>query len=81
MPYDNDLVAQGLLNKLKADPNGTLHYTLRDGLIRYKGRLWIGNEAELCKRLLHAMHSSVLAATAEFRSLTAVLNNILPSQV
>jgi transposase InsO family protein len=62
--YDNDPVAQDLLNKLKADPNGTLHYTLQDGLIRYKGRLWIGNEAELCKRLLHAMHSSAIGGNS-----------------
>ena len=53
-------MAQELLTKLHADPTGTPHYTLRDALIRYKGRLWIGNDPELCKCLLHAMHSSAI---------------------
>ena len=58
--YEHDPVAQELLTKLHADSTGTPHYTLRDGLIRYNGRLWIGNDIELRKRLLHAMHSSAI---------------------
>jgi transposase InsO family protein len=58
--YEVDSVAQTLLAKLRMDPAGSPPYTLRDGLIRYKGRLWIGNDAELHKRLLTAMHSSTV---------------------
>lgn len=37
--YEQDPVAQDLLTKLRVDSTGTPNYTLRDGLIRYKGRL------------------------------------------
>ncbi|XP_066373668.1 uncharacterized protein [Miscanthus floridulus] len=36
------------------------HYTLADGLIRYKGRLWIGAAPVLQHKLIQAMHSTAI---------------------
>jgi hypothetical protein len=58
--YETDPVAQELLVKLSDASGVTPHYTLQDGIIRYKGRLWIGNDVTLRRRLLEAMHASAV---------------------
>lgn len=58
--YETDPVAQELLVKLSDASVVTPHYTLQDGIIRYKGRLWIGNDVTLRRRLLEAMHASAV---------------------
>ena len=58
--YENDPMAQELLTKLADTSVPTPNYTLQSGLIRYKGRLWIGNDAALRLKLLQAMHASAV---------------------
>ena len=58
--YDSDPVTQELLAKLSDTSVSTPNYTLQDGLIRYKGHLWIGNDAALRLQLLQAMHASAV---------------------
>lgn len=58
--YDSDPVAQELLSKLSDSAMPTPHYTLQDGLIRYKGRVWIGDDPALCLKLLQPMHASAV---------------------
>ena len=36
------------------------HYTLQDGLIRYKGRIWVGNDVAMRLKLVQAMHASAV---------------------
>ena len=45
--YENDKQAQQLLTKLAIQPNFE-NFTLRDGVIKYKNRVWLGNNAN-CK--------------------------------
>lgn len=56
--YQHDSVAQGLLTKLAVDPSAVPSCTLQDGLLRYKGRLWVGNAPDLQQQLLAAVHTS-----------------------
>jgi transposase InsO family protein len=58
--YVGDQATQDLLAKMADASVPTPHYTLKDGLIRYKGRIWIGNDATLRLKLLQAMHSSAV---------------------
>jgi hypothetical protein len=49
-----------LIAKLCIDPNAVPQFTYSNGLLRYKGRVWIGANPELHKKLLLACHSSAL---------------------
>jgi hypothetical protein len=49
--YKQDTQAQQLLTALSVDPSRSGHYTLKSGLIRYKGRVWIGKNSALQFRL------------------------------
>lgn len=42
------------------------HYSLRDGLIRFKGRVWLGNNPELQQKVIMALHSSAIGGHSGF---------------
>jgi transposase InsO family protein len=56
--YQDDPYAQDLITKLAIDPAAVPHFSFRDGLLRYKGRLWVGPDPALHQQLLAALHSS-----------------------
>ena len=58
--YDSDPMTQELLAKLSDNFVSPPHYTLQDGLIGYKGRIWVGNDAALRLKLVQAMHASAV---------------------
>jgi hypothetical protein len=55
--YTLDSDAQSLLAKLSLDPNVVPNYTLQNGLLKYKGRIWVGSDDQL-HRILSALHYS-----------------------
>jgi len=54
--YEGDEKIKELLEQLILDPNGRPGYTLTKGVIRYHGRLIIGNCEPLKKKILHSFH-------------------------
>jgi hypothetical protein len=48
------------MTKLAVDPNAVPHYTLRDGLLHYKQRVWVGHDLALQQKIISAMHSSAV---------------------
>ena len=56
--YQDNATAQELLTKLAVQTSVDDSYSLRDGLIHYKGRLWIPEGAELTLKLLDVFHTS-----------------------
>ena len=56
--YAGDSTAQEILAKLAVDPNASTHFTLRGGLLRYDGRIWVGPNEHLQQQLLAAFHDS-----------------------
>lgn len=58
--YEQDAQAQKLLTKLAIDGASDPPFSLDNGLIRHNGRLWIGNNPALQKKLFSAFHSSSL---------------------
>lgn len=56
--YAVDVAAQLLLQKLAVDPQAEPPYSLSNGLIKYKGKIWIGANAGLQTKLIEAFHSS-----------------------
>jgi hypothetical protein len=58
--YDKDPSILEMIQKLTIDPSAIPHFTLVDGVLRYKFRVWIGNDEELKMKLLEACHASTL---------------------
>lgn len=56
--YVNDSFASGLITKLSIDASAAAHFTLADGILRFKSRIWIGECATLQQKILQAMHAS-----------------------
>jgi len=60
--YEQDPLAQELLTKLAVTPNQEDNYSLHDGIIRYKGKVWLGNNTVLQLKVLSALHDSAVGS-------------------
>lgn len=59
--YQHDPQTQEILTQLAIDSaDSTSHFTLKDGLIRQKGRIWLGNNISLQTSVILAFHKSTL---------------------
>jgi hypothetical protein len=58
--YIQDPHCQDLLQKLAITPEGHTPITLHAGLLRYKGRIYIGVNTELKQQPMHSFHASVI---------------------
>jgi hypothetical protein len=58
--YESDPIAQVMLTKLSLASDAFPHFTLKNGILRYKSRLWIGNVPSLHNHLISVMHDSAL---------------------
>ena len=56
--YDKDPVIGEILQKLTLDSAAVPHYTLHQGLLRFKNRIMIGPDVALQKQLISALHDS-----------------------
>jgi hypothetical protein len=57
--YAQDEFSTQLIAKLVVDGTSVPHYSWTQGLLRYKGRIWVGKNLELHMKLHVAFHSSV----------------------
>jgi hypothetical protein len=64
--YEDDPVASQLLAELALSPHGTKDYTITDGVIRFRGRIWIGNNALAQQHVLQALHTSGIGGHSGF---------------
>lgn len=58
--YETDTEAQDLLAKLAIHSPDEAGYELHQGLIRVRGRLWIGSNTALQTKLIRALHDSAI---------------------
>lgn len=58
--YSQDAHAQSVVTKLSLDPNAVHHFTLSDGILRYKSCIWVGSNTELQHQLIQACHTSAV---------------------
>ena len=58
--YTDDFKWQELITKLSIDPAVVQYFTLQSGILRYKGRVLIGNAGQLKMQLLESFHKSAL---------------------
>ena len=64
--YTNDPKAQDLFTKLAILACSDPHFTLHQGLLRYKGRIWIGSDLTLQHKILEAFHCSAVGGHSGF---------------
>ena len=62
--YVTDSQAKALLSRLAISNPDPLGYSLHDGLIRYKDRIWIGCNSALQTKLITALHSSAVGGNS-----------------
>ena len=56
--YQQDTHCQEILQKLLISPDSEKDYNVTAGIIRYKGKILVGNNADLKTKLIQALHSS-----------------------
>jgi hypothetical protein len=56
--YLHDPKAQELLVKLFLDASSVPHFSLKDGILRYKNRIWVGFDPQLHHKLVTTFHHS-----------------------
>jgi hypothetical protein len=66
--YEQDIKCSDLITKLSIDPHVVLNFSLSQGLLRYKGKLVIGDNGELKQHLLQSLHSSALGGHSRERA-------------
>lgn len=64
--YTKDPTTAEMLAKLAVDPQALSGFSLRDGIIRYRNCIWIGDNPSLQQKILHALHSSALGGHSGF---------------
>ena len=64
--YSDDSDTKELLTELAVSGSNSKGFTLLDGIIRYKGRVWIGNNALARQHILQAVHSSGIGGHSGF---------------
>jgi hypothetical protein len=58
--YGTDSTAQQLFTELAVHSPNAQGFSLHKGLIRYKGKVWVAQNAALQTKLIHALHSSAI---------------------
>jgi len=56
--YEDDPTAKQLLTELAVSSDNQKGYSLQDGVIRYQGRVWVGNNSTAQQHILTALHAS-----------------------
>jgi hypothetical protein len=60
LSYEKDEACTKLLQELAINKDSNPKFSLHNGILRYKGKLYIGQSTDLRTRLFHAFHSSSL---------------------
>lgn len=72
--YTKDDATKQLLTELTLTGSNDRGFTLSDGIIKYKNRIWLGNHTEAHQAVLLALHSSGLGGHS---GITATYNKII----
>ncbi|XP_060210958.1 uncharacterized protein LOC132637972 [Lycium barbarum] len=58
--YKEDQNITQAISAISVDPNNNQNLSLQQGLLRYKGKVWVGNHGELRQQLVRTIHTSGL---------------------
>mgnify|MGYP007126472065 FL=1 len=68
--YKDDVKAQELLQQLSVQPRSRNNFQLIQGVLRYKGCIWVGNDCGLHTKICQAFHDTPLGGIQDFLSPT-----------
>jgi hypothetical protein len=60
--YDHDQFSKGMIAKLMVDGADDPDFSLVNGVLRFKSKIWIGNNANLQQQLLVSYHSPAVGS-------------------
>jgi len=66
--YDQTDWLRDLLPQLVTQPSGNQGYSLSNGLIRFQGRLVVGDDRELKERILQSLHCSPVGGHSRIKA-------------
>jgi len=69
--YVTDSKAQELLTQLAVHSPNEQGFTLHDGVIRFKGKIWVGNNSAVQTKIISALHSSAGGAIRTVRYISS----------
>lgn len=64
--YDHDPKTQQLITQLAVAPVDDGKFTLTKGVVRFKGRVWLGNNTKLQQQIMRALHDSSVGGHSGF---------------
>lgn len=74
--YNSDLAALMLLEQLALSSSNDQGYSLTDVVIRYKGRIWIGNNSLAQQHVIQSLHSSGVGGHSGFHATHKRIKNL-----
>jgi hypothetical protein len=66
--YVNDTHYTSLIQQLLVNDQSVLNYSVHTGILRYKGKICIGNNITLKNKILSSMHSSAIGGHSEIQA-------------
>ena len=66
--YEEDEHVKKILNRLAVEPKNVEGYALVEGMLRYNGRIVIGDSKGLKKKILQSLHESTLGGHSEIHN-------------
>ncbi|WVZ79457.1 hypothetical protein U9M48_027033 [Paspalum notatum var. saurae] len=74
--YEEDDLSKQLLTELALSPSNEKGYTLDQGVLRYKGRVWIGNNSLAQRHVIQALHASGIGGHSGFQATYRRIKNL-----
>jgi hypothetical protein len=74
--YNSDPETQKLLTELAVTGSNTKGFTLSDGIIRYKNRVWLGTHKEAHKAVMLALHDSGIGGHSGMKATYNKIKNL-----
>lgn len=66
--YHEDPTTRDLLTRMAVDPASEPEYKLQNGILRFKGRVWIGAHTETQLNIIRALHASAVGGHSGFHA-------------
>ena len=67
--YLNNAGVTARMEKMALDPSSEPQYTMQDGILRYKGCVWIGDDTTIQQHLINSLHSSAVGGHSGFHAM------------
>nr|XP_027124372.1 uncharacterized protein LOC113741087 [Coffea arabica] len=74
--YEDDTHYQDIIAKLVLDPNSHNDYTLVDGILKYQGRIYVGEAGNIREQVIRALHASAIGGHSGQRNCWQKIRNL-----